>query len=174
MNYYIADTHFFHANIIKLNNRPFKDVIEMNETLISNWNKKVKENDTIYILGDFAYKTYENNVLYLLDRLNGNKILVTGNHDGIILKSPNLRKKFSKIISYLEVNDNGKHIILFHYPIAEWNGFFKDNTYHFYGHIHNNKNEVFYIMEKISHAFNVGVDVINFEPKTAEEIINNK
>ena len=74
----------------------------------------------------------------------------------------------------MEVNDNGKHIILFHYPIAEWNGFFKDNTYHFYGHIHNNKNEVFYIMEKIPRAFNVGVDIINFEPKTADEIINNK
>lgn len=173
MNYYIADTHFFHANIIKLNNRPFKNVIEMNETLISNWNRRVKENDTIYILGDFAYKTYENNVLYLLDRLNGNKILITGNHDGIILKSSNLRKRFNKIVPYLEVNDNDKHIILFHYPIAEWNGFFR-NTYHFYGHIHNNKNDVFYTMEKKSRAFNVGVDVINFEPKTAEEIINNK
>lgn len=173
MNYYIADTHFFHTNIIKLNNRPFKSVQEMNETLVSNWNKKVGKNDTIYILGDFSYKAHEKYVSYLLHRLNGNKILITGNHDSVILKSSSLKKEFYKIASYLEVDDNGKHIILFHYPIAEWNGFFRD-TYHFYGHIHNNKNEAFYTMKKLSRSFNVGVDVMGFEPKTAEEIINNK
>lgn len=172
MNYYIADTHFFHANIIKLNNRPFSNVIDMNETIISNWNRKVTKEDTVYILGDFAYKTTENNVLSILNRLNGHKILITGNHDKIILQSSVLRNHFDKIVPYLEIKDNGKMIVLFHYPISEWDGFFR-GWYHFYGHIHNNKNQSYHLMQQIPRAFNVGVDIINFEPKTADEIINS-
>lgn len=52
MNYYIADTHFGHKNILTLCNRPFESIEQMNLTLIENWNSKVKNNDHIYILGD--------------------------------------------------------------------------------------------------------------------------
>lgn len=172
MNYYIADTHFCHNNILKLSHRPFRTITEMDEALISNWNKRVKKNDTVYILGDFACRTNEHNISYILNRLKGNKILIVGNHDNVILKSQGLRKQFYKISPYLEVDDNGKHIVLFHYPISEWDGFFR-GWYHFYGHIHNNKNQSYHLMQQIPRAFNVGVDVINFEPKTADEIINN-
>ena len=48
-NYFIADTHFFHEKIIKMCNRPFDNVEEMNRKLIENWNKKVTDDDTIYI-----------------------------------------------------------------------------------------------------------------------------
>lgn len=51
MNYYIADTHFGHKNILKLCNRPFENIEQMNLTLVENWNSKVKNNDHIYILG---------------------------------------------------------------------------------------------------------------------------
>ena len=47
MVYYISDLHFGHANIIKLCNRPFSDVNEMNEALIANWNNKVTNGDTV-------------------------------------------------------------------------------------------------------------------------------
>ena len=52
MIYFIADTHFNHANIIKYCNRPFKNTDEMNKYIIRKWNSVVKETDTVYHLGD--------------------------------------------------------------------------------------------------------------------------
>ena len=72
MIYFTSDLHFYHKNVIKHANRPYSDVDEMNERLISNWNKKVKEEDDIYILGDFTMKGAEY-ATDVLKRLNGKK-----------------------------------------------------------------------------------------------------
>lgn len=78
--YVTSDLHFGHKNIIKFENRPYKDVEEMTEGLINNWNSVVTANDLVYILGDFSFmgkrKTEE-----VLKRLRGKKILIKGNHD---------------------------------------------------------------------------------------------
>lgn len=50
MNFYIGDPHFGHEAIIRLCNRPFADVDEMDETLINNWNSRVTNGDTVFIL----------------------------------------------------------------------------------------------------------------------------
>ena len=55
MNYYIADTHFGHRNIINLDGRPFHDITEMKLALIARWNKRVTSEDTVFILGDFCW-----------------------------------------------------------------------------------------------------------------------
>ena len=55
MIYYTSDLHLGHANIIKLCKRPFSDVDEMNAVLISNWNNRVTNGDTVYISGDLMY-----------------------------------------------------------------------------------------------------------------------
>ena len=49
--YLIADTHFYHTNIIKYCKRPFKDTYDMNKTIIDNWNRIVKPNDIVLTLG---------------------------------------------------------------------------------------------------------------------------
>ena len=60
MVYYIADTHFGHKNVIRFDNRPFADTTLMDEVLVHNWNERVTEDDTVYILGDAFWKNEEN------------------------------------------------------------------------------------------------------------------
>ena len=80
MIYFTSDLHFYHENIIKSVNRPFKNAEQMNDTLIKNWNNKVQPHDEIYILGDFTMKgyTFATTILY---QLKGKKHLIKGNHD---------------------------------------------------------------------------------------------
>lgn len=80
-DFFIADTHFGGENIRRYENRPFKTVAEMDEKLIENWNQAVREEDTVYVLGDFSdYMNVEKD-REILNRLKGTKILVMGNHD---------------------------------------------------------------------------------------------
>ena len=53
--FYIADLHIGHANVIKFDNRPYSDLNEMHNTIVDNWNRVVRGNDTVYILGDFCW-----------------------------------------------------------------------------------------------------------------------
>ena len=170
MNYYIADTHFGHANIIKLSNRPFTSVEEMDGTIIKNWNSRVTNSDDVYILGDFAYKG-EEPVKYL-KQLNGHKHLILGNHDGKIRKAQHIYSRyFDEIVDLRTVNDNGTQIVCFHYPMVEWNGYYRD-TLHFYGHLHNTvHNETTQYAMKMKNAYNVGADILGYTPRTLEEII---
>ena len=56
MIYYTSDLHLFHDNIIRLCNRPYKNVYEMNDDIVERWNNKVKPDDDVYILGDMFFK----------------------------------------------------------------------------------------------------------------------
>ena len=55
MKYYTGDLHFGHESVLKFDNRPFKDVVEMDRALIENWNSRITKNDQVYILGDLAF-----------------------------------------------------------------------------------------------------------------------
>ena len=80
-DYFIADTHFGHDAIIRYENRPFKDTKEQEECLIKKWNEVVNPEDTVYVLGDFGMSDSKEETERLCRLLNGNKILVMGNHD---------------------------------------------------------------------------------------------
>lgn len=89
--FFTADTHFDHYNIIDYEKRPFTCPLEMTEVLIENWNRVVKPNDLIFHMGDvFICKTKR--MYEIAERLNGRKILISGNHDKAIS-----RGKFQKL-----------------------------------------------------------------------------
>lgn len=170
MFYYIADTHFFHENIIRLCNRPFTDSREMNNYILDMWNKRVKPEDTVHIVGDVAYRNNPEETIAFLKKLKGKKLLIEGNHDTKMLAIPEFRALFSEIDQMKLVYDNGQRVFLCHYPMVEWPGYFS-GTCHVYGHIHNNtQNNAFRIVKDLPNAFNAGVDITGFTPMTLEEL----
>jgi calcineurin-like phosphoesterase family protein len=129
----ISDTHFFHENIIKYCDRPFKDVEEMNETMVTNWNNLVKPDDWIIHLGDVSFGRIERS-LEILSRLNGNKVLIAGNHDwGKHMKSYNEQGTFQQIYKGEGFEFQGK--ILSHKPIIPAH---LGDGFNIHGHLHNN------------------------------------
>lgn len=83
MNYFVSDTHFFHDNILKFCRHNYKDTSHMNEDMIRIWNETVSPDDTVWHLGDYAFKTglMKEKVKEITTRLNGDIIIMLGNHD---------------------------------------------------------------------------------------------
>lgn len=104
----------------------------MDETLISNWNNVVSEDDSVYVLGDFSWHK-ENKTAEILNNLIGHKVLVRGNHDRV---SPKIARLFDLVCDYREITDDGEKVVMSHYPMPFWNGQFR-NSVHLYGHVHN-------------------------------------
>lgn len=157
MNYWFtADTHFFHINIIKYCNRPFKSVEEMNEIIIKQWNECVKEEDIIYHLGDFGWKDCTN----IIKRLNGQKFLICGSHDSEAMR---LKKYWCQIIPLKVIRLYGNWIVLTHCAMRVWEKS-HFNSWNLYGHSHG-------ILEPLGKAWDVGVDTHNFYPYSYEEIV---
>lgn len=75
-----ADQHFFHDNILDYCNRPFDNVEQMHEKIISEHNKLVKENDVVFYVGDIGYSNFTR-MKEVFEQLKGKKILILGNHD---------------------------------------------------------------------------------------------
>lgn len=163
--WFTADTHFGHANIIELCNRPFKNLEHMNETLIRNWNERIKTDDTIIFIGDFCFKNTPggkkgegttNKAQFYMNKLNGNKVFIRGNHDN----NNSLNTKITGLV--MEIG--GHEIYCVHNPID----FDQNWRINLCGHIHNS-----WKIKKAgeSHLINVGVDVWNFRPVNIQEIL---
>ena len=121
MRYYIADCHFFHNSLnYQMDCRGFADAEEMNAYMIEQWNKKVRWNDEVVILGDFSLgKAEETNKV--LEQLKGILCLVEGNHDQFGHRKGYNAARFKWIRPYTELNDNNRKVILCHYPILCYN-----------------------------------------------------
>ena len=171
MNYYIADTHFGHENVIRFDNRPFMNVGEMDKEMIKYWNACVSEKDDIYVIGDFAYRN-KHDFIWYLKQLKGHKHLIVGNHDGKLLEDKAAIAYFETVSHYLEIVDDNRRIILSHYPLAEWNGYHRE-SFHIYGHIHNKTDGAFQYMKKMERAINAAVCINNYVPCTLSELIAN-
>ena len=109
--FFTSDTHFSHHNIIEYDQRPFKDVKEMNEKIISNWNAKVPEKSIVYHLGDFGFGKVEE-LKKIRDQLNGSLCLIRGNHDESINKMHEVG--FDGIANELTLHYKGIIFVLTH------------------------------------------------------------
>ena len=146
----ISDTHFGHEAIIKYCNRPFKNAKEMDEEMIKNWNETVSNKDVVLHLGDFGLgnKQY---ITSIVQRLNGKKILIMGNHDNWSEKT--YREMGFHTVSRFPILYNN-YYLLCHAPIV-----LSDKLPFFvaYGHVHNSElytetaNSKCYCVERIGY-----------------------
>lgn len=171
MNLYISDLHFGHKNVINFDHRPFRDVDEMDSVLIKLWNSRVDKDDTVYIVGDLCYRS-SNPPEWYLRQLKGHKVLIMGNHDTNTVKNANAVKYLEGVDKMMHVTDGDKQICLCHFPIVEWNGYFR-GSWHIYGHIHNSRNRAFEIMKNEDRALNAGCMINNYTPASINELIHN-
>ena len=143
----------------------------MDKFLISAWNSRVTDSDTVCIAGDFCFRSARDPKWYLR-QLNGEKILIIGNHDAPVLRDPEAMGFFSNIDKMMHISDAGQQICICHFPIAEWNGFHK-GSWHIYGHIHNRKTDTYEIMKKRGRALNAGCMINGYMPVTFSELVQN-
>lgn len=136
MLYYISDTHFGHKNIVRMCERPYSSVEEMNEALFANWNNRVKGKDKVYIMGDMFYRADVRLVEDILTRLKGRKILILGNHDGSWMsKLDRPERYFESIQPFFEGSIGNRGMTLCHYLLLTYKHQKKQFMIH--GHIHN-------------------------------------
>ena len=168
MIYYISDLHFGHSNIIKLCNRPFQSLEEMNDVLINNWNSKVTNGDKVYIIGDLFFRN-QNNPEEILSKLKGKKYLIVGNHDKSWLKKIDTSKYFESVDNMLIFSNGKNKVTLCHYPMMSFEG-----DYLIHGHIHNNKNADYWtLLKSMDNALNASAEINNYTPVTFEELVEN-
>jgi calcineurin-like phosphoesterase family protein len=133
-----SDLHFGHKNIMSFcpqSRARFKnDLAYMNEAMVKEWNDLIAPEDTVYILGDVAFLS-GSDAAKMVSRLAGVKILVRGNHDRKTLMDVNFRNCFKDVHEYLDINYNGTKVVMFHYPIAEWDQM-RRGSVHLHGHLH--------------------------------------
>lgn len=184
MVYFTADTHFGHINILKYQNRPFDDIYHMDQVLIQRWNDVVSENDIIYHLGDFALPYQADNTHWrkyqrYFEQLNGELIIIKGNHDRYLYKEINNGKFCTKSGEiyfhnefYLKLKTNDGYLFLTHKPLHP--GLCKkvndSNAIFLHGHMHGAG------VNLPPNYYDVGVDCNDFIPisrgyicKTVEE-----
>ena len=165
--YFTSDWHLNHFNIIKYTSRPFKTLEEMNTLIIKNFNERVKEDDMVFFLGDFIFRSgsgrgegEKDKPEYFLNRLTcKNIVFIAGNHDkNNSLKTP---------VQNLVIKHGGKRIFLVHNPD------FCDSKYDFCicGHVHDKwQFKRIKKQESIIDCCNVSIEQWNYYPIDINEI----
>ena len=166
--WFTSDTHFNHENIVEYSSRPFEDLEEMTAALIHRWNSEVKPGDIVYHLGDFALswgKKHEGVVDDILSNLNGNKLLIVGNHDR---NEVTRNSRWSKVVRYheIKVDLGGVHkqrIVMSHYAMRTWNQMHR-GAWMLHGHSHGNLTDIG------GKTIDVGVDCHGYRPISLEKV----
>ena len=178
MNMYISDTHLGHQNILSQCRPVFPDVETMNKVIIDNINARMTRRDTLYILGDFAFRS-KIPVKEYLEAIKPKKVLLVGNHDRDWLSKLTDEEKerhFTAICPEHSMKKNGIELHLNHYPRLAWSrSHYFGQSFSICGHIHNTRTgttaaELFPLVKC---QFNAGVDINGYAPVTFEELVHN-
>ncbi|MBL7077590.1 MAG: metallophosphoesterase [Kiritimatiellae bacterium] len=175
--WFTSDYHLGHWNIIRLCDRPFANVEEMDQAIIERHNACVGNADTVYDLGDFAFRCSAEYAAARLHRLNGRRRLLLGNHDkplrqahkrGLLddlMESDRLTligDSDPRVQTALRVSIEGQEIVLAHFAQRSWHGAFR-GSWHLYGHSHGN-------LGPFHKSMDVGVDPNDFCPISFTDI----
>jgi len=163
--WFISDTHFNHNNIIRFAERPFRNWKQMNETLMENWNRRVRPGDLVYHLGDFGFTNRElEDTEWSLDnifrQLNGTKVLIKGNHDKRKVLDLPWKGRFDRLrIPRWEPSEQRDWFEMTHKPEI----LFDNGGLVLCGHIHQQ-----FVYQ--GNNLNMSVEVWDYQPVTLEEI----
>lgn len=191
MEFYTSDTHFGHARIIELCDRPFKNVDHMNDEIVNRWNSVVGPDDVVYHLGDVALGPIDQS-LAQVGRLNGHKILINGNHDRPFMKrgkpaQAEWVKRYAEVFQEIILGNmaqllaDGTGVNLSHFPYdGDSHGGdryaearipdFEGQRPLVHGHTHLNTVMSRSVMGSIQ--IHVGMDAHDFTPVSEEQVIN--
>lgn len=165
----VSDTHFGHAGVCRFLRddgtklRPWDSPEEMDEEMVNRWNETVRPNDKVYHLGDVVINR---KALSIMHRLNGDKVLIKGNHD--IFKLKDYTPYFRDIRGSHVMNG----ILLTHIPVHP------QQLHRFgcniHGHLHSNR-----VMTTDQHGvtktdpryFSVCVEHTDFKPILFEKVL---
>jgi calcineurin-like phosphoesterase family protein len=160
--FFTGDHHFGHAGARGLYRRPFASVARMDQEMADRWNAAVGPDDEVWHLGDFAVRQSAERVALLLGTLRGRKHLIAGNNDNEAVTNCN---GWASVLRYVELNVDGIHLVLCHYPFRTWRNMDK-GWINLHGHSHGR-------LKPLPRQFDVGVDVWNFCPIRLAEIIGS-
>ena len=172
MIWFTSDLHFNHRAAIKMCERPFDDIDEMNQTLLANINACVGMDDTLYILGDVANKGTIADANALLSQIRcRNLILVEGNHDRKYDAS--LFRETHKLTEiHVGIGGENHSITLCHFPMMSWYKS-RHGSLHLHGHIHSKGDEYNLQMKREGiYRYDVGVDANHYMPVSLKEILD--
>ena len=180
--FFTSDLHFGHENVLRFDDRKFKDVDEMDAELIRRWNAKVGKGDIVYVFGDMIWKTRNGVAEDLIKSLNGQIILIKGNHDRF-LHNTRAKNALAGVKDYEDISvtlEDGtvRRCILSHYFMPFYIGH-RNNAIHLHGHSHNTEEhlhelEITEILRQKGYTpriVNVGCMHWNYEPVTLDEIL---
>ena len=183
--FFISDLHFGHENVIRFDNRPFASVEEMDTELVRRWNAKVGKGDLVYVLGDLIWKSRNSDAHELIKSLNGQIILIKGNHDRFLhnAKAKNALagvKDYDDICVTLE-DGTVRRCILSHYFMPLYTGH-SHQALHLHGHSHFTEEaamerRIAKLLNEAGFAnqiFNVGCMYWNYAPVTLDEILSSQ
>lgn len=158
----VSDMHFDHNNIIEYCDRPFRSVYDMNRTLISNWNSRVRRGDRVYYLGDMTFGRKNRLIDPWLSRLNGEVRFIRGNHDIDVITKAEVIEEGRLLLKY-----GGYEFLLTHDPDRppSWDGWI------IHGDKHNNSPVTYPHINRRNKTVNVCVEYTKYAPMNLDETI---